>query len=69
MRLHRRSTICAGRDGRIDASGERIRRSKASVGGGIQIETGLTLGLSAPFQSVACDRSLNVGTLLRGALK
>jgi hypothetical protein len=36
----------------------------ASVNGAAQIETRIKHELSIPFQSVAGDRSLNVGTLL-----
>src|ERR1035437_6230165 len=37
----------------------------ANVSGAVQIETGIKHGLSIPFQSVAGEQSIDVGTLLR----
>jgi hypothetical protein len=36
----------------------------ANVSGAVQIETGIKHGLSIPFQSVAGEQSIDVGTLL-----
>jgi hypothetical protein len=36
----------------------------ANVSGAVQIETGIKHGLSIPFQSVAVEQSIDVGTLL-----
>jgi hypothetical protein len=38
----------------------------ANVSGAVQIETGIKHGLSIPFQSVAGEQSIDVGTLLIG---
>ena len=41
----------------------------ANVSGAVQIETEIKHGLSIPFQSVAGEQSIDVGTLLIAYLK
>jgi hypothetical protein len=41
----------------------------ANVSGAVQIETGIKHGLSIPFQSVAGEQSIDVGTLLTESIK
>jgi hypothetical protein len=48
----------------IDAPCKCVPRRMANVSGAVQIETGIKHGLSIPFQSVAGEQSIDVGTLL-----